>query len=164
MATAKLELRNLKKSFPRGKEDIPVVHDMSLSIPNLEFLAIIGPSGCGKSTLLRLIDGLIPGDSGEIFLDGVDIAGVVGGRGRGMVFQGFDLFPWRTSRGNIEFGLEVQGTPAAERKEIALHYINLVGLAGFLVCLTALPLFGKILSNVSIASLQLNYNWAQSVV
>lgn len=131
MATAKLELRNLKKSFPRGKEDIPVVHDMSLSIPNLEFLAIIGPSGCGKSTLLRLIDGLIPSDSGEIFLDGVDIAGVVGGRGRGMVFQGFDLFPWRTSRGNIEFGLEVQGTPAAERKELALHYINLVGLSGF---------------------------------
>ncbi len=131
MTTAKLELRHLNKSFPRGEENIPVVQDMSLSIPNLEFLTIIGPSGCGKSTLLRLIDGLIPSDSGKIFLDGVEISGVVGGRGRGMVFQGFDLFPWRTSLGNVEFGLEVKGIAAAERKEIAMHYIDLVGLSGF---------------------------------
>jgi len=131
MPDPKLELRHLNKCFPRGDEDIPVVQDLSLNIPNLEFLAIIGPSGCGKSTLLRMIDGLIPSDSGEIFLDGVDIGGVVGGRGRGMVFQGFDLFPWRTALGNVEFGLEVQGKAAGERKEIALHYIHLVGLSGF---------------------------------
>jgi len=131
MAALKLEIRNLNKRFPRGKEFIPVVQDLSIEIPNLEFLVIIGPSGCGKSTLLRLIDGLIPCDSGSIFLDGLDVTGVVGGRGRGMVFQGFDLFPWRTARGNVEFGLEIMGIKASERRKIALHYIDLVGLSGF---------------------------------
>ncbi|MBW1697010.1 MAG: ABC transporter ATP-binding protein [Deltaproteobacteria bacterium] len=131
MAVPKLELRNLYKSFPRGKEIIPVVEDLSLKIHNLEFLAIIGPSGCGKSTLLRLIDGLLQCDSGSILMDGEDVTGVVGGRGRGMVFQGFDLFPWRTARENVEFGLEILGLPVAERREIALHYIELVGLIGF---------------------------------
>ncbi|MEQ8710622.1 MAG: ABC transporter ATP-binding protein [Rhodospirillales bacterium] len=130
--TAKLELRNLEKSFPRGKEEpIHVVKDFSLEIRNLEFLAVIGPSGCGKSTLLRLIDGLIPADRGSIFMDGRDVTGIVGGQGRGMVFQSFDLFPWRTTRENVEFGLEVRGVGAAERRERALHYIKLVGLSGF---------------------------------
>ncbi|MCJ7680148.1 MAG: ABC transporter ATP-binding protein [Candidatus Aminicenantes bacterium] len=131
MTTIKLELKNLNKSFPRGKEIIPVVENISLKIPNLEFLVIIGPSGCGKSTLLRMIDGLIPSDSGSIFLDGADVTGVVGGHGRGMVFQGFDLFPWRTARGNVEFGLEIMRLPPAERKALAMHYIDLVGLNGF---------------------------------
>ena len=131
MAAPKLELRNLYKSFPRGKEVIPVVEDFSITIPNLEFLAIIGPSGCGKSTLLRLIDGLIPSDSGSISIDGLDVTGVVGGQGRGMVFQGFDLFPWRTALGNVEFGMEPMGISASERLETALHYIELVGLTGF---------------------------------
>lgn len=66
MTAPKLEMRNLYKSFPRGNEEIPVVEDFSITIPNLEFIAIIGPSGCGKSTWLRLIDGLIPSDSGSI--------------------------------------------------------------------------------------------------
>jgi len=130
--TAKLELRHVEKRFSRGaKESIHVVEDFSLEVANLEFLAIIGPSGCGKSTLLRIIDGLIPFDSGSILLDGRDVSGVVGGEGRGMVFQSFDLFPWRTTLGNVEFGLEVQGMPARERREIARHYIELVGLTGF---------------------------------
>ena len=131
MTAPKLELRNLYKSFPRGSEQISVVEDFSISIPNLEFIAIIGPSGCGKSTLLRLIDGLIPSDSGWISIDGEDVTGVVGGQGRGMVFQGFDLFPWRTALGNVEFGMEPMGISASERKQIAMHYIELVGLSGF---------------------------------
>lgn len=131
MEKPKLELRNLYKSFPRGKETIPVIQDLSLRISSLEFLVIIGPSGCGKSTLLRLIDGLIPSDSGSIFLDGIDVTGVVGGQGRGMVFQDFHLFPWRTALENVEFGLEILGIPAAERRETALYYIKLVGLSGF---------------------------------
>ena len=132
METAKLELRDLDKSFSRGKDDaVHVVKDFSLRIPNLEFLAVIGPSGCGKSTLLRLIDGLIPADDGAIHLNGEDVTGVVGGRGRGMVFQSFDLFPWRTTRENIEFGLEVEGHAPKQRHELAMHYIELVGLHGF---------------------------------
>lgn len=132
MTTPKLELQGLEKSFPRtGQEPIHVVADFSIEIRDLEFLAILGPSGCGKSTLLRLINGLIPADRGRIFLDGRDITGVVGGQGRGMVFQSFDLFPWRTTRENVEFGLEVAGLAPADRRETALHYIDLVGLSGF---------------------------------
>ncbi|MXU66040.1 ABC transporter ATP-binding protein [Oceanomicrobium pacificus] len=131
MAT-KLSLNHLNKSFGRGKTPpIEVVRDFSLEIRDLEFLAVIGPSGCGKSTLLRLIDGLIPADSGSIEMDGRDISDKVGGEGRGMVFQSFDLFPWRTTQANVEFGLEAKGVPKAERAPIAKKYIDLVGLTGF---------------------------------
>jgi len=128
----KLELRNVSKSYPRGPhERIPVIRDLSLDVRDLEFLAVVGPSGCGKSTLLRIVDGLVPCDEGAIILDGRDVTGVEGGEGRAMVFQSFDLFPWRTVRGNVEFGLEVAGRSREERREIASHYIELVGLNGF---------------------------------
>lgn len=131
MPTPKLEVRGVSKSFRRPDGQLlPVVQDLSLQVANLEFLALVGPSGCGKSTLLRLIDGLIPCDSGTVLLDGQDVAGSPG-EGRGMVFQTFDLFPWRTAIGNVEFGLEVKGIPRGERAEISRHYVQLVGLAGF---------------------------------
>jgi len=131
MPAPKLEVRHVSKSFRLpGGELLPVVQDLSMEVPNLEFLALLGPSGCGKSTLLRIIDGLIPCDTGSIHLDGKDVTGEPG-HGRGMVFQTFDLFPWRTAVGNVEFGLEVQGVPAAERQGISQRYINLVGLSGF---------------------------------
>jgi len=131
MASAKLEVANVSKSFrkPDG-EPLPVVQELSLQVSNLEFLALLGPSGCGKSTLLRIIDGLIPCDTGSVRLDGEDITGVPG-KGRGMVFQTFDLFPWRTALGNVEFGLEVKGLPKAERRASARRYLDLVGLRGF---------------------------------
>jgi NitT/TauT family transport system ATP-binding protein len=131
MGSAKLEVRNVSKSFrqPDGQL-MPVVEAFSLQVPNLEFLALLGPSGCGKSTLLRMIDGLMSCDTGSIHLDGEDITGLPG-KGRGMVFQTFDLFPWRTALGNVEFGLEVQGVPNPERRERARRYLGLVGLQGF---------------------------------
>ena len=129
--TPKIELRGLDKTFRRSGDEVRVLEDFSLSVPNLTFMSVLGPSGCGKSTLLRAIDGLIDVDDGKIIIDGRDVTGRVGGEGRGMVFQSFDLFPWRTTRGNVEFGLEAQGVRAAERREIADHYIDLVGLNGF---------------------------------
>jgi NitT/TauT family transport system ATP-binding protein len=131
MGPAKLEVRNISKSFrqPDGQL-MPVVEAFSLQVSNLEFLALLGPSGCGKSTLLRMIDGLMPCDTGSIHLDGEDITGLPG-KGRGMVFQTFDLFPWRTALGNVEFGLEVQGIGNPERRERARRYLGLVGLRGF---------------------------------
>ena len=132
MTLHKLEIRSLTKTYLRGAgKEIRVVDEFSLTVPNLEFLAVLGPSGCGKSTLLRMIDGLIPADSGGIYIDGRDVSGVVGGAGRGMVFQSFDLFPWRTTLGNVEFGLEPLPIRKAERRELAQHYIELVGLSGF---------------------------------
>ena len=131
MGPAKLEVRDVSKSFrqPDGQL-LPVVEAFSLAVTNLEFLALLGPSGCGKSTLLRMIDGLMPCDTGSIRLDGEDITGLPG-KGRGMVFQTFDLFPWRTALGNVEFGLEVKEVPNPERRERARRYLRLVGLEGF---------------------------------
>ncbi len=129
MAT-KLEIRNVSKGFRQHGEVLPVLQDFSLAVADLEFLVLLGPSGCGKSTLLRIIDGIEGCDSGAIILNGKDVTGTCGG-GRGMVFQSFELFPWRTALGNIEFGLEVAGVPKAERREQARHYINLVGLTQF---------------------------------
>jgi NitT/TauT family transport system ATP-binding protein len=127
---AKLEVRGVSKAFRQGRDTrVPVLKDLSLEVGELEFVAVIGPSGCGKSTFLRILDGLIEADSGAILLDGRPVTGT--GHGRGMVFQSFDLFPWRTALGNVEFGLEIQGVPRAERRARARHYLELVGLTGF---------------------------------
>jgi NitT/TauT family transport system ATP-binding protein len=132
MSRAKLEVKALTKCFAReGRSPIQVVDRLTIDVQDLEFLAILGPSGCGKSTFLRMIDGLISPDSGSIIIDGRDVTGAVGGEGRGMVFQSFDLFPWRTVSGNVEFGLERLGITRSERRDIATHYIRLVGLVGF---------------------------------
>ena len=128
----KLEIRNISKSYARGSgERILVISELSLEVRDLEFLAVVGPSGCGKSTLLRIVDGLTPCDSGAIVLDGRDVTRIEGGEGRAMVFQTFDLFPWRTVRGNVEFGLEVSGRAREECRSGAQYYIDLVGLTGF---------------------------------
>jgi NitT/TauT family transport system ATP-binding protein len=127
-----LEIRAVTKSFRSAKGDlVPVLEELSFEVEELEFLALLGPSGCGKSTLLRVIDGLTPCDSGQILMNGRDITGVGTGREGAMVFQSFDLYPWRTVLENVEFGLEIFRVPKAERKERAHRYIKLVGLEGF---------------------------------
>jgi ABC-type nitrate/sulfonate/bicarbonate transport system ATPase subunit len=126
----KLEVRGVSKTFRQGRSGIvPVLKDLSLDVGELEFLAVIGPSGCGKSTFLRILDGLIQADAGSIRLNGREVTGT--GQGRGMVFQSFDLFPWRTALQNVEFGLEIQKLPRAERRRLSRHYLELVGLTGF---------------------------------
>jgi NitT/TauT family transport system ATP-binding protein len=132
MSRAKLEAKALTKCYIRGGQpSIQVVDRLTIEVQDQEFLAILGPSGCGKSTLLRMIDGLLAPDSGSIVIDGRDVTGIVGGEGRGMVFQSFDLFPWRTVSGNVEFGLERLGITRSERRDIAADYIQLIGLEGF---------------------------------
>ncbi|MEJ0070672.1 MAG: ABC transporter ATP-binding protein [Pseudomonadota bacterium] len=106
----------------------PVLTDYSMALRGHEFVALLGPSGCGKSTLLRIINGLIPADSGRVLLNGADVTGRPG-LGRGMVFQGFDLLPWRSALANVEFGLEILGLKRAERRARARHYLARVGLA-----------------------------------
>jgi NitT/TauT family transport system ATP-binding protein len=131
MAPSKLVVENVTKTFlGNDGRPVPVLTGHSMSVAEREFLALLGPSGCGKSTLLRIINGLTAADSGRVLLNGEDITGRPG-PGRGMVFQTFDLFPWRTALGNVEFGLEVQGMPAAERRERARRYLGRVGLASF---------------------------------
>src|SRR6266700_3368503 len=113
---------------PRGKP-VLALEDVSLEVREREFLALLGPSGCGKSTLLYLIGGFLPVEGGRIAIDGSAVAGP--GPDRGIVFQHFALFPWKTVRGNILYGLERQGMPKDEREKRAMDFIELVGLSGF---------------------------------
>lgn len=128
--TAKLELRGVRKTFRSAdREEFVALDDVSIAAPEGEFLVLVGPSGSGKSTLLDLVGGLTQPTSGEILLDGRRIVGP--GLDRGIVFQQYALLPWRTARGNIEFGLEAKGVGRRERRAIADEYLALVGLSGF---------------------------------
>src|SRR3990172_9147763 len=113
---------------PRGREGL-ALDQVSLDVANREFVALLGPSGCGKSTLLYLIGGFLPVETGTILVDGKPVAAP--GPDRGIVFQHFALFPWKTVRGNILYGLERQGMPKDEREKRAMDFIELVGLNGF---------------------------------
>jgi NitT/TauT family transport system ATP-binding protein len=113
---------------PRGRE-VLALDKVSLEVGNREFVALLGPSGCGKSTLLYLIGGFLPIETGTIRVDGKPVEKP--GPDRGIVFQHFALFPWKTVRGNILYGLERQGMPKDEREKRAMDYIELVGLHGF---------------------------------
>jgi NitT/TauT family transport system ATP-binding protein len=130
VAATKLEVRAVTKFYRRSGKELPVLQDFSLSVAELEFLVLLGPSGCGKSTLLRIIDGIETCDSGQIILDGKDVTNTTGS-GRGMVFQSFELFPWRTVIENVAFGLEVAGVAKSQRLTTAREYVNLVGLSAF---------------------------------
>ena len=113
---------------PRGRP-VLALEDVSLDVRTREFLALLGPSGCGKSTLLYLIGGFLPVEKGAINVNGAPVKAP--GPDRGIVFQHFALFPWKTVRDNILYGLERQGMAKAEREARAQQFIDLVGLTGF---------------------------------
>lgn len=125
-----IEARNITHRFgSTNNSSVPVLDDVSLTVAPGTFVSLLGPSGCGKTTLLRIIDGLVQPTSGQIFIDGTQIRKP--GRDRAMVFQEFNLLPWRTAQHNIEFALEVHGVHAAERRERALEALRRVGLESF---------------------------------
>src|SRR3984893_15368071 len=103
--------------------------DLSLSAASPEFVALLGPSGCGKSTLLYLLGGFLPTETGKILIEGKPVGAP--GPDRGIVFQHFALFPWKTVRGNVRYGLERMRLAREEREKRAQSYIDLVGLGGF---------------------------------
>ncbi|WP_432093385.1 ABC transporter ATP-binding protein [Streptomyces sp. bgisy100] len=134
--TVKIAFEQVRKSFPvqgsagnRQATELTALDGIDLEISAGEFVVVVGPSGCGKSTLLDLLGGLTRPTSGRILLDGEPVTGP--GLDRGIVFQQYALLPWRTARGNVEFGLEATGVPRRERAERAREYLELVGLAGF---------------------------------
>ena len=124
-----LLLNNIKMVFKKDDRETVALENISLDIKKGELVSILGPSGCGKTTILRLIAGLIEPTSGDVIVDGVKVKEP--GSDRGMVFQDFALFPWRSVRKNIEFGLEVNGVPKEEREARADKYLNIVGLDKF---------------------------------
>ncbi len=118
----------ISKVFPRGGSYFTALADVSLEIPDKQFLAIVGPSGCGKTTLLRMAAGLELPSSGSVRVGGRAVHGP--GADRAVVFQQFALFPWKTVRENIAFGLKCKGVPRARRDELARHYLELMGMTG----------------------------------
>src|ERR1700686_5184857 len=114
---------------PARGRTVLALSDVSLEVRPREFLALLGPSGCGKSTLLYLVGGFLPTPAGRILVEGKPVAAP--GPDRGIVFQHFALFPWKTVRGNILYGLERQGMPKDEREKRAQDFVDLVGLRGF---------------------------------
>jgi ABC-type nitrate/sulfonate/bicarbonate transport system, ATPase component len=125
-----LIVRNLKKVYKRDEKETVAIDHFSLEVKKGELIALVGPSGCGKTTILRLIAGLIEPTEGEVLIEGRSCN--TPGADRGMIFQDFALFPWRSVRKNVEFGLEVAGIPKEERRERAEKYIKLAGLEKFI--------------------------------
>jgi NitT/TauT family transport system ATP-binding protein len=124
-----LELRNIHKTYQHTENTVEAVKDLSLSVEEGEFVALVGPSGCGKTTLLKMIAGLLPLTSGEIILDGQQVHNP--SKDRGMVFQSFTLFPWLNVKQNIAFGLELQHMAEKKKQQIVKHYLGITGLAEF---------------------------------
>src|SRR5258705_6918095 len=114
---ASIEARNLCKTYQSRDGDVVALEDVSLKVTDCEFVSILGQSGCGKSTLLRILDGLTVADSGQVLMDGTPVDRPT--QERGFVFQSFNLFPWRTVRGNIEFGTEIKAVPKTERDRVS---------------------------------------------
>jgi NitT/TauT family transport system ATP-binding protein len=120
-----ISIRSVTKTFGA----LTALDDVSLDVADGTFLSLVGPSGSGKSTLLDLLGGLTTPTSGEVLIDGEPVRGP--GLDRGVVFQQYALFPWRTARANVEFGLEGGPLGKRQRAERAREYLALVGLSGF---------------------------------
>jgi len=124
-----IQLKDVRKVFKSEDKEVVAVEDFSLDIKEGEFVSILGPSGSGKTTILRIVAGLLEATSGDVLVGGE--VTTAPGPDRGMVFQDFALFPWRSVRRNVEFGLEIAKIPKEEKRERAEKAIELVGLTKF---------------------------------
>ncbi|MEM9257750.1 MAG: ABC transporter ATP-binding protein [Pseudomonadota bacterium] len=124
-----LEVDALSKVFDCPEGQITALKDIHFTTHRREFLCIIGPSGCGKSTLIRTLAGLETPSSGRVLIDGKPV--FEPGPDRGMVFQGYTLFPWLSVKRNVMFGLLMEGHSKATAESEALEWIEMVGLSRF---------------------------------
>ena len=124
-----LEVKDLNKVYKTAKGEVVALKNVNFKTHRREFVCVIGPSGCGKSTLIRILAGLESHTSGEVLLDNKPVTGP--GRDRGMVFQGYTLFPWRSVKKNVMFGLEMNGITGEEASREANLWLELVGLEKF---------------------------------
>ena len=125
-----IEVKNVSFEYTVDSGRVLAVKDINFSVRQSEFLCLLGPSGCGKTTILNILAGLLRPTSGEIRIDNAPLD--ANRQNRGVVFQDFSqLFPWRTARHNVEFGLEMRGVDRATREKTALEFLRLVGLEKF---------------------------------
>src|ERR1041385_5458713 len=128
----KLEISHLTKRYwlQRDQRQLVALADISLSVEDGEFMAIVGPSGCGKTSMLNIIAGLLPYDEGSVSIDGKKVHGP--GTDRAVVFQHSSLLPWRSIAGNVRYGMELQRRfDEATMRDRTEYFIKLVGLSGF---------------------------------
>ncbi|MGH8935001.1 MAG: ABC transporter ATP-binding protein [Acidimicrobiia bacterium] len=126
-----LRIEDLDKRYldPYTGEEVRALEGISFTVEEGELVSILGPSGCGKTTILNIVAGFIPPTAGRVLLDGHPVHRP--GPDRGVVFQSFALFPWKTVQENVTFGPKMRSVPREQREAIAREYIDLVGLAGF---------------------------------
>ncbi|HEY3431070.1 MAG TPA: ABC transporter ATP-binding protein [Rhodocyclaceae bacterium] len=124
-----LEVKHLGKRYASAQGETEALRDINFKVHRREFVCVIGPSGCGKSTLIRILAGLENHSSGDVLLDGKPVTGP--GRDRGMVFQGYSLFPWLTVKRNVMFGPEMSGHTRNAAESQARQWLDLVGLSKF---------------------------------
>jgi NitT/TauT family transport system ATP-binding protein len=124
-----LDTQALGREFESAQGRVTALSNIEIQVRKREFVSVIGPSGCGKSTLIRILAGLDRPTSGEVRLDAKVVTGP--GAERGMVFQGYTLFPWLSVKKNVMFGMKMKGLKRRETEARAMHWLRLVGLADF---------------------------------
>jgi NitT/TauT family transport system ATP-binding protein len=129
MSAIALEVAGLRKSYSKNGQPLQILDVERFAAREGEFITVIGPSGCGKSTFLHIMGGFIPAEAGSIRVYGTEVKGP--GPDRGMMFQEFALFPWKTVAGNVAWGLEAQGAPRAQIDQVVAKYLEMTGLADF---------------------------------
>lgn len=124
-----IDISGVTQEFEKKDGKFLALDTVNLNVEQNEFICVVGPSGCGKTTLLNIIAGLCKPTTGTVKVRGELVTGP--GKGKGVVFQQYALYPWLTVEKNVEFGMRMKGVPKAERAEIAKKYIDLVGLSKF---------------------------------
>jgi NitT/TauT family transport system ATP-binding protein len=124
-----LEAEGVRKAYEKNGRALEILDVERFAAREGEFITIIGPSGCGKSTFLHIMGGFIAANSGTIRVYGTEVRGP--GPDRGMMFQEFALFPWKTVAGNVAWGLEAQGADRAHIDQVVGKYLDMTGLSDF---------------------------------
>ena len=124
-----IEIQGVTKSYETREGSFLALEEVNLDVEKNEFICVVGPSGCGKTTLMNIIAGLNPPSTGTVKVRGELVTGP--GKGKGVVFQQYALYPWMTVEKNVEFGLRMKGVEKEKRREIAQKYIKIVGLEKF---------------------------------
>ena len=124
-----IQLKGVSKNYDTNRGSLTSLVTVDLDVEEGEFITLVGPSGCGKSTMLNIMAGLLEPTTGSVTVNGQRVTGP--GPDRGVIFQQYALFPWLTAQQNVEFGLALQKMSKKRRADVAMHYLEMVGLAEF---------------------------------